>query len=199
MATRTSSHKPAILVLGGIVAMFGVALDTFQQYDVQPKLTAVQEDLAKVRSTAQQTFNLLVNGERNLTFAAIMSAASKPAERSKVDPITKPLTLYTFGFTWMRYAVQDEYALLQGSADSLEAQSNAGASPSNAACKLVDSQDTRVLNNEWGCFNGEARQREVADKKQIASLQHSLSLWSGVGRMLQVLGILIGLAKDLFN
>ena len=202
MAT-TRKPKLAVLLVGGAVAMLGVGVDTFQQYDVGPKVTALQLDIANLSSTGELSRSLLVEGERNLTYAVIVNPQVPQISRVSMDFVARPKTLYDYGVGWMQFAVDDDYKLLNTTADSLESTAHGKASqlesklPSDADCTYRATRDSGQMRRQWDCFNYEVGLRKTEDRRKIAADERSLASWSGVGRSLQVLGILIGLAKDL--
>jgi hypothetical protein len=93
---------------------------------------------------------------------------------------------------YVRSAVADAHRF------SGEAALGQAEMPPVQTCKddPYEQYDSR-LRKEWDCFNEQLRGREVGDARTVAaSLGATLAVWTGIGRPRQLLGVLIGLAKD---
>jgi hypothetical protein len=193
MATKSGSMKFRVLLIGAAISMLGVIIDTYQQAALQPKLSAAQTDLAAITNSKQHSYGNLMEGEHMKVYATIISGHhATDTQRLPSTEEEKAGTLYENAIFYMRTAVSDARSSADSGANLAEAQI-----PQAQVCddKPYEQNDTR-LRKEWDCYNNRLRAREITDAKTVASLDGTLAVWTGIGRALQLLGVLVGIAKD---
>jgi hypothetical protein len=197
LAKSTRGFKIFMLILGAVVALLGSILAESKQAALESRLNEEKADMANLLYWKQRSYDEITQGRLASNLSSVIIS-----QRNSVEASDKAKSFKRDGLDYFRDAGNDLHSELDKQAvhSELDKQAVPLTPAAKTNCSVPEKNaDFDELRKTWDCFNSRI---PTAEKEYLASensTESSISWWMGFGRVLQVFGIVIALAKDILD